>query len=174
MTYAYASRDKQQDVSANPSVEFQTTSAVVKLRNSQSAPIDLGTVQYYAGAWRNFGTTSNGMTTKELLPNSYSFRMTSDGVSMDLVQDLGINPEVTFSTILCTARVMDSQRQLLTGAQVSFYAGAWRMMGTTVNGEVKKELLPANLSLRATYGTKQQDKVQNLAVNPIVEFTLQP
>jgi hypothetical protein len=178
MTYAYASKDKQQDISTNATVIFQTVNAVVQLQNSQGAimpaPLgDQGTVQYYSGAWRTLGTSSNGTTAKELLPNNYSFRMTYEYVSIDKTQDISTNNTVNFSTLLCTVRVKNSQNQSVTGAQASYYSGAWRLIGTTVNGDVTKELLPVNLSFRVKYGTQQQDKQQNLSTNNIVEFGIQ-
>jgi hypothetical protein len=174
MTYAYASKDKQQDIGANPIVVFQTVNATVQLKNSQGNLIDQGTVQYYSGTWRSFGTTSNGIAAKELLPNTYSFRMTYEYVSLDKSQDISANNTVGFSTVLCTIRVKNSQSQPVDGALASYYSGAWCQIGTTVNGEVTKELLPANLTFRVTYGTTQQDKTQNLSTNNVVEFTIQP
>jgi hypothetical protein len=177
MTYAYASKDKQQDLSTNPTVVFQTVNAAVQLKNSQGnlmpAPSgDQGTVQYYSGAWRTFGTTSNGIAAKELLPNTYSFRMTYEYASIDKQQDLSANSTVDFSTVLCTIRVKNAQSQPVDGATASYYSGAWRQIGNTVNGEITKELLPLNLSFRIKYGTQQQDKQQNISTNNIVEFSL--
>jgi hypothetical protein len=173
MTYAYASKDKQQDIGANPAVVFQTVNAAVQLKNSQGNLIDQGTVQYYSGAWRMFGTTTNGMTNKELLPNNYSFRMTYEYVSIDKSQDISANHTVDFSTVLCTIRVKNAQNQPVDGATASYYSGAWRQIGNTVGGEVTKELLPVNLSFRIKYGTQQQDKQQNLSTNNVVEFGAQ-
>jgi len=136
--------------------------------------MDQGTVQYYSGAWRTFGVTANGIASKELLPNNYSFRMTYEFVSNDKVQDISANSAVSFSTVLCTVRVKDAQSQPVEGAQASYYSGAWRQIGATVNGEVTKELLPANLTFRVNYGTQQQDKTQNLSINNIVDFSVQP
>jgi len=174
MTYAFASKDKQQDIGTNPTVIFQTVNAAVELRNSQGSLMDEGTVQYYSGAWRSFGTTANGAATKELLPNNYSFRMTYEFVSNDKAQDLSTSSTVSFPTVLCRVRVKDAQNQPVDGAQSSYYAGAWRPIGATVNGEVTKELLPANLTFRIRYGTIQQDKQQNLSTNTVVEFGIQP
>ncbi len=173
ITYAYASKDKQQDIGANSTVVFQTVSAVVQLQNSQGGLIDQGTVQYYSGAWRSFGTTANGAATKELLPNNYSFRMTYEFVSNDKAHDLSTSSTVSFSTVLCRVRVKDAQNQPVDGAQASYYAGAWRPIGGTVNGEVTKELLPANLTFRIRYGATQQDEAQNLSTNTVVEFSVQ-
>ena len=171
MSYAYATNDKQQNIGSDPNVIFKTVKANVQLQNSFGNPIDVGTVQYYAGAWREFGTTLNGLATKELLPNNYSFRMTHDYISKDISQNIGTNNIVKFSTVLCTIRVKDAQNNLLNNAIVSYYAGAWRQIGSTVNGEITKELLPANLSFRANYYSVQKDKTQDISTNGIIEFT---
>ncbi len=173
MTYEYGSNDKQQDVSSNATVIFQTVNAAVQLQNSTGSLIDQGTVQYYAGAWRSFGTTVNGVVNKELLSNNYSFRMTYEYVSTDKQQDLNTNPTVTFSTVLCTVQVKDQQNQPVNNADVKYYSGAWREIGlTNSNGEITKELLPANLSFRAALGTVHQDVQQDLSVNNIVQIQL--
>jgi hypothetical protein len=172
MTYAYASKDKQQDISTNATVVFQTVNASIQLQNSQGSLIDQATVQYYSGAWRDLGITTNGIAKKELLPNNYSFRMTYEYVSLDKAQDITTNNTVNFSTVLCTIRVKNSQNQLVNNAMASYYSGAWRQIGNTVNGLITKELFPVNLSFRVKYGTQQQDKAQNLSTNAIVEFAL--
>ncbi len=172
MTYAYGSNDKQQNISTNPSVVFQTVNATVQLKNSQGNLIDTGTVQYYAGTWRNFGTTAGGVAAKELLPNNYTFRMTYGYVSNDKAQDISTNSTLAFSTVLCTINVTNSQSQPVNNVQASYYSGAWWQIGPTVNGQVTKELLPANLTFRITYGTSHQDKTQNLATNNVVGFNI--
>ena len=149
---------------------FRMTYAVVQLKNSQGNLIDQGTIQYYAGAWRSFGTTSEGSVSMELLPANYSFRMTYEYVSKDIAQEISTNNSVSFSTVLCTIRVRDAQSQLVNGAVTSYYAGAWRQIGSTVNGDVSKELLPANLTFRAAYGGKTQD----LNAHALVEISMQP
>jgi hypothetical protein len=174
MTYAYAGKDKQQDLSSNQVVVFQTVNSKVQLQNSQGTLIDQGIVQYYSGAWRSFGTTVNGVASKELLPNNYTFRMTHEYVSNDKAQDLSANSTVIFSTVLCTIRVKNAQSQPVNNALASYYSGAWRQIGTTVNGEVTKELLPANLTFRAKSVAVQQDKAQNLSTSSVVEFIVQP
>jgi len=71
MTYASAYSQKTQDVNANPTVVFQTKDVAVKLQSSASAPLDTGTVRYYAGGWQSFGTTVNGEVHKELYQHLY-------------------------------------------------------------------------------------------------------
>jgi hypothetical protein len=172
MTYAYASKDKQQDIGTNATVVFQTVNTAVQLKNSLGNLIDQGTVQYYSGTWRDLGTTTNGAANKELLPNNYSFRMTYEYVSLDKAQDISTNNIINFSTVLCTIRVKNSQNQLVNNAMASYYSGAWRQIGNTVNGVITKELLPVNLSFRVKLGTQQQDKQQNLSTNTVVEFSI--
>lgn len=174
MTYAYASNDKQQNVGANSTVVFRTVNATIQLKDSRGNFIDLGTAQYYAGAWRDFGTMSNGMVTKGLLPANYAFRMTYEFVSNDKAQDISANNIVSFSTVSCVVRVRDAQNQPVDNVQASYYSGAWRQIGTTMNGEVTKELLPANLTFRIVYGGSHQDKTQNLSTNNVVDFNVQP
>ena len=174
MTYEYGSIDKQQDISTNPTVVFQTVNAAVQLKNSFGNLIDAGTVQYYAGAWRSFGSTSNGVAYKELLPINYTFRMTYEFVSKDKQQNLSTNPVVDFSTVLCSVKVSKtSSNQPINNAAVKYYSGAWRNLGTTnATGIAAKELLPSTLSFRATVGNVTQDKQQDISVNNLVEILL--
>jgi hypothetical protein len=173
MTYEYASIDKQQNLSSDPIVVFQTVNAQVQLKNSLGNLIDQGAVQYYAGAWRSFGTTTNGVATKELLPINYSFRMTHAFLSKDKQQNLSTNPVVDFQTVLCTVKVTNSANQPLNNAAVKYYAGAWRDFGATnASGITTKELLPQNISFRASYGTTSVDKQQDITTNNLVEILL--
>jgi len=172
MSYGFASNDKAQNIGTNPTVVFQTVNANVELRNSLNSLFDQGTVQYYSGGWREFGATTNGVANKELLPNNYTFRMTYGFASKDKAQNIGINSTVTFSTVLCTVRVKNIQNQPIDNAAVSYYSGGWRQIGTTINGEITKELLPVNLTFRVSYQGTQQDKTQNLSANSIVDFTI--
>ena len=172
MTYAYASNDKQQDIGVDPTVVFQTVNTAVQLQNSQGSLMDEGTVKYYSGGWRDFGTTVNGITTKELLPKDYSFRMTHEYISNDKSQDIGTNSTVTFPTVLCTVTVRNTENQQLNNVEVKYYSGGWRQIGLTTNGEITKELLPKNLTFRVSYEGIQQDKTQDIGVNNIIEFIL--
>ena len=172
MNFGSASVDKQQNLSQNNGVVFQTVNALVQLKDSQGNPLDAGTVEYYSNGWRSFGTTQNGNAQKELLPASYTFRMTHAFVSNDKVQVIGTNNTITFSTTLCSVNVRDAQNQPVNNASVSYYSNGWRAIGTTVNGLITKELLPANLTFRAVSGSKQLDKTQNIGTNNNVEINL--
>jgi len=172
MTYAFASNDKQQDIGTNSTVVFQTINAQVQLKNSLGNFIDQGTVQYYSGAWRNLGTTTNGIATIELLPNTYSFRMTYGFISKDISQNIALNNVITYSTVLCTVKVNNSQNQPVNNADIKYYSGAWREIGLTSDGVITKELLPANLSFRVNYNSTQKDITQDISLNNIVVFGL--
>jgi len=173
MFYEYANQTVNNVPAQNNTYTFTTVNASVQLKNSSGNLIDEGTVQYYAGAWRSFGTTINGVAYKELLPVNYSFRMTYEYVSNDKQQNLSGNPVVDFNTVLCTVKVTKVNNQPLEGANTKYYSIAWRDIGLTdSNGEITKELLPKNLSFRATYNNVSQDKQQDISVNNLVEIML--
>jgi hypothetical protein len=172
LTYDFASNDTQQNIGTNPNVIFQTVNTAVQLKNSLGTPIDTGAVQYYAGGWRSFGTTTNGIANMELLPNSYKFRMTYKYVTEDTTQNTGSSNLVNFSTVLCTISVKDSLGQPVNNADTKYYAGAWREIGLTSGGIATMELLPVSLSFRVKSGKTQLDEIQNLSVNNIVQFIL--
>lgn len=89
---SFFSKDKQQNLSTNPVVEFTTVLCTVKVSNSTNQPFNNASVQYYAGSWRNFGVTNaEGITTKELLPQNISFRASYGSASQDKQQDIGTN-----------------------------------------------------------------------------------
>jgi hypothetical protein len=135
-------------------------------------PLDTGTVKYYAGSWRTIGNTSGGVISKELLPGSYTFAMTYEGTYKEKVQDTGANATVVFQTVKVQVELKDKNGKPLDNGLAKYYAGSWRTIGYTVNGEVTKELLSGSYTFSMTYKTKYAEKVANTAANPIVEFTL--
>ncbi len=169
--YEYASMQVDNVPAQNNTYTFQTVNAVVQLKNSLGNFIDVGTVQYYAGAWRSFGTTTNGLATKELLPINYSFRMTYEYASQDKQQNLSVDPIVVFQTVNAQVQLKNSLGNLIDQGTVQYYSGAWRSFGTTLNGVATKELLPINYSFRMTYEYVSKDKQQNLSTNPVVDFS---
>jgi hypothetical protein len=178
MFYEYANQTVHNVPAQNNTYTFTTVNTAVELRSSSGNLIpapsgDQGTVQYYAGAWRSFGTTTNGVAYKELLPVNYSFRMTYEYVPIDKQQDISVNSTVTFSTVLCTVKVTNLNNQPLAGATTKYYSTAWRDIGlTNAEGIITKELLPKNLSFRATYNNVSLEKQQDIGVNSLVEIQL--
>ena len=102
MSYEGGSETRQNVLVTNDTVVFQTTLVKVQLQNSQGKLIDQGLVQYYAGGWRDFGITSGGVASKELLPLTYIFRGTYQGVSTDLQQDISQNSSIIIQLNIST------------------------------------------------------------------------
>ncbi len=170
MKYAGSSNDKQQDIALDSTVVFQTVNATVQLNDHTGNPLDNGTVLYYASGWKDFGTTTLGTASKELLPNSYSFRMKYAGSSNDKSQDIALDTTVVFQTINVTVRLNDHVGNPLDNGTVLYYAGGWKDFGAVVSGTVSKELLPNSYSFRMKYAGSSNDKPQDVAIDPVVIF----
>ena len=179
MTYNGATVSQAQNIDSNATVVFQTVRTLVQFNNSKGNPIDTGVVQFNSGGpigagWQNYGSTSNGIVSKELLPVKYTFRLTYCGSTVNIAQNMDSNATVAFSTVLCTVSVTNTAGSLLNNAAVSYNAGGtgWKVIGTTVNGIVTIELLPAKIQFRAAYGSKQQSLTQDVSANPSIAITL--
>jgi hypothetical protein len=172
ITYNSATVSKAQNIDSNAIVLFQTVNVSVQLKNSLGNLIDQGVVQCNSGGWKDFGTTSNVIANKELLPAKYTFRLTYCGSSVNIAQNVDSNATVVFSTVLCTVQVTKTSGSLLNNATVSYNAGGWNIIGTTVNGIVTKEFLPVKIQFRAAYGTNQQSVTQDVSTNPLIVITL--
>ncbi len=161
--------DKLQNVVALPEVQFRTIPTTVRLKNSEGVPIDSGAVKYYAGGWRDYGATSGGQVSREMLPGNYTFRMTYEGASNDKVQNVGTAPDVEFRTTRAVVQLMGSTGAPLDTGTIKFYAGAWRDFGTTSGGQAFRQMLPGTYSFRMTYRNVSQDKVQAVGgADPVV------
>lgn len=170
MTYLGGRVQVTQNVALNAVVAFQTRLVSSRLRNSQGAPLDTGTAEYYAGSWRPFGTTQGGEVSRELLPTSYSFAMTYEGGRVQVTQDVSVNPVVAFQTREVVVGLRSSADLPLDGGVVEYYAGSWRPFGTTAGGEARKELLPTSYSFGMKWAGGRVQLTQNVASSPSVAF----
>jgi hypothetical protein len=170
MTYSKASNEKYQDVGVNPEVAFQTVHARVGLKDSQGHSMDTGEVKYYSGGWWDFGTTSNGVASNELLPYNYKFRMTFAKASNEKYQDVGTDPNVVFQTVNTRVELRNSQGALMDPGSVKYYSGGWWDLGTTAGGTISKELLPYNYKFRMTYANGSNEKYQDTGTNAVIAF----
>jgi hypothetical protein len=170
MTYAFGRQEKSQNILTNPTVAFQTTRVSVQLQDSTGVLIDTGTVQYYAGAWRDMGSTSGGQAFKEFLPGTYTFAMAYAYGRQEKSQNITVNSTVTFQTTRVAVQLQDSTGTLMDTGTVQYYAGAWRDMGSPTSGQVIKELLPGTYTFSMAYTYGRQEKSQNVSTNSTVVF----
>jgi len=170
MIYEGTSNDKVQNIGSDPTVIFQTVNVAVQLKNSGGSPMDTGIAKYYAGSWRDFGTTVGGQANKELLGGSYTFRMTYEGTSFDKTQSIGNSPIVVFHTVNTIVQLKNSMGDFFDTGTVKYYAGSWRDFGITSSGQASKELLPGTYTFRMIYLNATNDKTQNIASIQIIEF----
>jgi hypothetical protein len=166
VTYGGASIQKNQDIGANPAVEFSTVPVTFTLLDSQSNLIaDAGT-EYYASGWKTFGggKTSAAM---ELLPTTYPFRVTYGGASIQKNQNVASDQDVVFETKLVTVKLLNDAGSTELTADADYYASGWKDFGTTT---ATLELLPTTYPFRVTYLGASIQKNQNVAIDPMVVF----
>ncbi|WP_436245527.1 fibronectin type III domain-containing protein [Paenibacillus sp. LjRoot56] len=172
MNYEGTIKEKVQNIGADPVVIFQTVNANVQLKDSLGNPLGGGAVSYYAGSWRTFGNTAGGEIHKELLPGSYTFSMNYEGTIKEKMQDIGADPVVIFQTVNVNVQLKDSLGNPLDGGAVSYYAGSWRTFGSTVGGEIHKELLPGVYTFGLSYGGVYKETTANTSSNSAVNFQM--
>ena len=170
MTYASAHQDKSQDIGTDPTVVFQSAKVTVQLKDSTGALMDTGTVQYHSGGWHNIGSTSGGQVSKELLPGSYTFRMTYGFAQQEKSQDVAVDSTVVFQTTKVTVQLKDSTGAPMDTGTAQYRSRGWHSMGNTSGGQVSVELLPGSYTFRMTYAFAQQEKSQNTAAGATVVF----
>jgi hypothetical protein len=180
LTYNGATVSKAQNIDSNTTVVFQTIPTTVQLQTSTGAPLDTGIVQYNANGpvgagWQNYGITSNGVVSKELLPTKYTFRMTYDGAAITKAQSLDSNATVIFQTVPANVQLQTSTGVPLDTGIVQFNAGGligagWKNFGTTANGVVTKELLPTKYTFRMTYNGATVSHAQSIDSSATVVF----
>jgi VCBS repeat-containing protein len=170
MLYAHGRAQARETVVGGSVVTFRTTRVRVELRDSAGAPLDTGEAQYNAGGWRTFGSTLNGDVSKELLPAAYGFAMDFAGGCLKKTQDVSVDPVVVFRTTRVVVRLKDSAGAALDTGVAQYYSTAWQSFGSTLNGEVAKELLPAFYVFTMSYADAVVKKTQNVGADPVVVF----
>ncbi|NQX59668.1 Ig-like domain-containing protein [Paenibacillus qinlingensis] len=170
MTYGGTYKEQVQHTGTNGLVAFQTVKVKAQLKDSQGHLMEGGTVSYYAGGWLTMGSTVGGEVSKELLPGSYTFGITYAGTYKEQVQNVGIDSVVAFQTVKVKAQLKDSQGNLIDSGSVSYYAGSWQTMGSTIGGEVSKELLSGFYTFSMTYEGTYKEHAQQVSADPVIAF----
>ena len=173
MTYeGYTQQKSNVDISTINPLEFNTVLMEVQLKNSAGGALLEGAVQYYASGWRTFGdTVIEGKATKELLPGTYSFKMTYAGYTQQIsnvdITATGNNPLI-FQTVAMGVRLQTCAGAGLEGGAVQYYASGWNPFGSTgADGNIVKELLPGTYSFKLAWAgqTEQRSNVVVDAAN---------
>ncbi|TYP79306.1 DUF4962 domain-containing protein [Paenibacillus methanolicus] len=173
MKYEGKNVQKEQDVSADAVVAFQTVKVNVQLKDSSGNPLDGGEASFYSDTWRTFGVTSGGEAAKELLPGTYTYAMTYAGTISQKSQDTLVNPVVVFQTVSVTAQLRDAQGLPVDGGEAAYYAAnGWQTLGVTNGGIARKELLAGSNTFSMTFAGNVRQKTQNTANSPLIEFTV--
>jgi len=166
----FVHNEKWQDVGANTTVLFQTKNVVVQLKNSAGAFMDTGTVKYYTGAWHDFGATSSGQVSLELLPANILFSMDNNFVHNEKWQNTTGDATVVFQTKNVEVQLQKSDGTLFDTGAVQYYTGAWHAIGNTAGGKINIELLPANILFSIENNFVRNEKWQNTNTDPLVIF----
>ena len=125
-------------------------------------------VQYYASGWRAFGdTVSEGKATKELLPGTYSFKMSYAGYTQQISNVVvdATHKSLVFQTVAMGVRLQTCAGAGLEGGAVQYYASGWNPFGNTgTDGSIGKELLPGTYSFKLTWAGQTEQR-SNVAVD---------
>ncbi|WP_173218696.1 OmpL47-type beta-barrel domain-containing protein [Paenibacillus alba] len=172
MTYEGKAQELTQNIGMSASVVFQTQLVQVQLQDSQGNPLDGGSVKFFSsGSWRAVGTTAGGKISMEVFPETYTFGLTFEGKYKEIVRSTAASSTVVFNTVKVNVQLKDSQGNPLDGAVVDYYSGgSWRPMGTTVSGEISRELLADSYTFGLTYAGKRKETIQNAVTNSVVSF----
>jgi hypothetical protein len=136
----FVHNEKWQNTSVDETVVFQTKNVVVPLQDHNGNALDTGTVKYYTGSWHDFGTTSGGQASLELLPANILFSMDYAYTHAEKWQNVGATSTVVFQT---------GQVNSGTGTCTQYYIGGWH---TFTNG---MELLPTSILFLFSDGNPQ-------------------
>ncbi len=168
ITYANASIQKQQNITDDPTVIFQTQLVSMQLLASDGSSDLNGDAQYYSNGWRTFGSGSTS-TNMELLPLNYTFRVSYGGASIQKQQNVANDSAVIFQTKLASMQLLASDGTTeLTGTS-QYYANGWKTFGSG-STSATMELLPVNYTFRVSYGGASIQKQQDVNTDAAVLF----
>jgi protocatechuate 3,4-dioxygenase beta subunit len=190
LTYQGCTQEKQQNVSTNPTVVYQTKLVTVELKNSGSAPIlnSNATITWQAGSagsYVNFGdgtiNTDDGKESMEVLPLTHRFRLTYQACTQEKQQNVSTNSTVLYQTQNVTVELKNSTSNYITdsGATITWQAGSagsYVIFGdgaVNADGKESMEVLPLTHRFRLTYKACTQEKQQNVSTNPTVLYQTQ-
>lgn len=168
VNYGGATKQISQDISVDPLVVFNTIPVTMKLIASDGTTELEGMGKYYASGWKEFGTTPT-TAAMDLLPAKYPFSVSYGGATLQMSQDVSLDPVVEFNTVLVTMKLLDGDGVELEGAG-KYYASGWKDFGTTPTTETM-EMLPVNYPFSVSYAGSSLQKSQNVSVDPVVIFT---
>lgn len=169
-----------QNINTNKTVLFQTVLVKGELVDSNGAYItnDSGIIEFNRKGWQAFGDAgTTGMAFLEMLPGSYSFRMTYGNSRRSTRQAIQLNPIVTFQTTPVYVSLKKSSGESLTSQAEFTFSGMQHVpfLGATPDEDpIKKELLPGTYRFRATYENATVELRQNIAQNAYVDFQTKP
>ncbi len=165
--------EQSQNVTSDPVVQFHTVRVAASLRSSTGAGLAGGEVDYYGNGWRVFGTTdAAGLVVRELLPANVTFAISRDGLRNERTQNTGVDSEVAFATVPVRVDLRDSTGAGVGGAKIDYYGNGWKDFGVTgADGTASLELLASNITFAASHAGLRNEKTQNTAANPDVQFT---
>lgn len=168
ITYANASIQKQQNITDDPIVQFQTESVRIQFLASDGSTELSGNAQYYSNGWHTFG---NGYTNTnmELLPLTYTFRVAYGGASIQKQQNIDNDSNVLFQTKSVTMQLLASDGLTELIGAGDYYASGWKAFGNNSTSSTM-ELLPVSYTFRVSYGGANIQKQQNINTDSYVVF----
>ena len=168
MYWEGTSVQKNQNISTNSIVVFQTVLVTMNLKSSTNTDL-AGVGKVNSGGWKTVGTTPNA--TKELLPKTYAFRMYYEGTSVQKNQNVAADPNVVFQTTLVTMKLLDATNSNAEiGGAGLVNSGGWITFGSGTT-TTTMELLPKTYAFRVSYSGDTKQKNQNVGSNSTVIFT---
>jgi hypothetical protein len=157
---------KNQNVSIDPTVLFETVSVKMELRASDNTTRLSGEGQVNSGTWKSLGNTPT--TGMELLPTTYTFRIYYEDTYIQKNQNVAVDPLVVFETVLVKMELHASDHSTKLNGEGKVNSGSWKSLGNTPTTGM--ELLPTTYAFRIYYEDTYIQKNQNVAGDPLVVF----